>query len=382
MTDSHSAQGKPLHPARRFFAWPIKTIDDGLESRRDNFLLLRLFAASLVIYRHGGAMTGGAGFRDFIPWLGWGTDSGKVAVDIFFLVSGFMITGSYLRRRHLLDFLWARVLRIFPAYIFCLVLCAAVLGAMYTKLPIADYYRNPGVLHYVLQNIKLQSHMIWQLPGVFTNNPQRATVNGSIWTLPAEARMYLWIALLGAIGLLSRRWLASSVIAILFVLGILRPDSSILMLPDIYLHVAAMFALGAICYIHRRTIPVGWHYFLMLAAVAFLLRYTIVYPFAFGIALAQFCFAFAYCIPWYGFNRFGDYSYGVYLWGCPMQQTIAHIFPKLPPMGNSLAAFPLALALGILSWYAIEKQALKLKRVPNQLWLKWKIQRQATADLP
>ena len=224
--------------------------------------------------------------------------------------------------------------------------------------------------------------MIWQLPGVFTDNPQRATINGSIWTLPAEARMYLWIALLGAIGLLSRRWLVSAVIAILFVVGIVRPDSAILMLPDIYLHVATMFALGAICFIHRNIIPVGWHYFLLLVVLTYLLRNTTVYPFAFGIALAQFCFAFAYCISWYGFNCFGDYSYGVYLWGCPMQQTIAHIFPNLPPIGNSLVAFPLALVLGILSWYAIEKQALKLKRIPNQLWIKWKVQRQASADMP
>jgi peptidoglycan/LPS O-acetylase OafA/YrhL len=362
--------------------WQARTLEDGLESRRDNFLLLRLLAASLVIYRHGGAMTGGAGFRDFIPWLGWGTDSGKVAVDIFFLVSGFMITGSYLRRRHLTDFLWARMLRIFPAYIFCLTACAFILGAVYTTLPYADYYRNPDVIHYVLQNMKLQSTMIWKLPGVFVDNPQRATINGSIWTLPAEARMYLWVGLLGLLGVLSRRWLGSLVIATLFSIGIFWPTNPILMLPDIYLHVAGMFALGAICYIYRKKIPAGWPYFLLMAALTFLLRETILYPFAFGLALSQFCFAFAYCIPWYGFNRFGDYSYGVYLWGCPMQQTIAHHFPNLPPIGNSLLAFPLALALGVLSWHVIESQALKLKRLPNQLWAKLKMKYTAHTELP
>jgi peptidoglycan/LPS O-acetylase OafA/YrhL len=374
MAGSNSLTNQVPHLLRWIRLRSIHTLDEGLKSRRDNFLLLRFLAASLVIYRHGGAMTGGAGFRDFIPWLGWGTDSGKVAVDIFFLVSGFMISGSYLRRQHLPDFLWARVLRIFPAYLLCLVLCAFVLGAIYTKLPVWDYYRSPDVIHYVLQNLKLQSSMVWQLPGVFTDNPQRATINGSIWTLPAEAHMYLWVALLGLLGVISRRWLGSLIIAALFAVGMIWPESNILMLPDIYLHVAGMFGLGAICYIHRDIIPAGWPCFLLLAGLAFLLRNTPAYPFAFGIALAQFCFAFAYCIPWHGFNRLGDYSYGLYLWGCPMQQTIAHHFPTLSPMGNSLLAFPLALALGVLSWHLLEKQALKLKRVPSQLWKKWKLQ--------
>jgi peptidoglycan/LPS O-acetylase OafA/YrhL len=358
----------------------IKTLGEGLKSRQDNFLLLRLLAASLVIYRHGGAMTGGTGFRDFVPWLGWGTDSGKVAVDIFFLVSGFMITGSYLRRQHLFDFLWARLLRIFPAYLFCLALCAIVLGALFTTLSLRDYFHHPDVLHYVLQNLKMQPSMVWQLPGVFKDNPQRATINGSIWTLPAESRMYLGIAAIGVLGLLSRRWLASLVIAFLFAVIMIDPIRVVAVLPDIYLHVAAMFALGAFCFVQRSLIPVGWPCVLLLAALACLLRNTGAYPFVFGLALAEFCFAFAYCIPWHGFNRFGDYSYGVYLWGCPMQQTIAHEFPALSPLGNSLAAFPLALALGVLSWYLIEKPSLTLKRAPDRLWARLKAHRRTPAD--
>lgn len=360
----------------------IKTLDEGLQSRQDNFLLLRLLAASLVIYRHGGAMTGGTGFRDFIPWLGWGTDSGKVAVDIFFLVSGFMITGSYLRRQHLFGFLWARVLRIFPAYLFCLALCAGILGALFTTVSVRAYFHDPDVLHYVLQNLKMQPSMVWQLPGVFTDNPQRATINGSIWTLPAESRMYLGVAALGVLGLLSRRWLASLVLALLFAVVMINPSRVAVVLPDIYLHVAAMFALGALCFVQRKLIPVGWPCVLLLAALACLLSSTGAYPFAFGLALAEFCFAFAYCIPWHGFDRFGDYSYGVYLWGCPVQQTIAHEFPALSPLANSLAAFPLALALGVLSWYLIEKPSLTLKHAPDRLWARWKAYRKTAAELP
>ncbi|OOG62771.1 hypothetical protein B0E46_11095 [Rhodanobacter sp. B04] len=371
MTHAPEQTDQSRYPGKLRILKSVKALDTGLRGKQDNFLLLRLLAAALVIYRHGGAVTGGSGFRDLLPWLGWGIDSGKLAVDMFFVVSGFMITGSYLRRKHLFDFLWARILRIFPAYLFCLVVSSFVLGAVYTNMPTSAYLKDPVVLNYVIQNIKLQTHMAWQLPGVFVDNPKLDTINGSIWTLPAEARMYLWAAALGLFGALSRRWLGSLVIAALLLLGIFLPNSAILMLPDIYLHIAAMFALGALCYLHRCIIPIGWPCVAVLGVTAYLLRDTAVYPYAFGITLAQFCFSFAYCTPWHGYNRFGDYSYGLYIWGFPMQQVIAHHFPTLPPLANSLMAFPLALSLGILSWHAIEKPALKLKRVPAQLWKKW-----------
>ena len=72
----------------------IATVADGLAGGRDNFLLLRLLAASLVIYGHAPAITGGRGWPDVFVRLGWGSYSGDLAVDVFFVVSGFMIAGS------------------------------------------------------------------------------------------------------------------------------------------------------------------------------------------------------------------------------------------------------------------------------------------------
>jgi len=361
----------------RYYRWgslfPIKTLDDGLKCHNDNFLLLRFLAACMVIYRHGGAITGGSGFWDIIPWLGWGTDSGKIAVHIFFIVSGFMVTGSYMRRNNLSEFLWARLLRIFPAYIFCLVLSSLVLGAIYTTESMHEYYMNHGVYHYIFHNMSMQTNMVWKLPGVFIDNPKRATINGSIWTLPAESRMYLWVALVGLSGLLSRRWLATTFIVAMLIIGVVRPHSALLMTPDIYLELGGMFALGAICYIHRDRITVGWLWVLILAISSYSLRSTEIYPYIFAATLAQFCFSFAYSIPWYWFNRFGDYSYGIYLWGFPMQQVIAHEFPNLTPIENSLTALPLALTLAVISWHLIEKQALRMKILPAQFMLTMKM---------
>jgi peptidoglycan/LPS O-acetylase OafA/YrhL len=279
-----------------------------------------------------------------------------------------------LRRQHLVNFLWARILRIFPAYLFCLVLCAYLLGAIYTTTRLPKYLGNHALPHYVIQNLKLQTSMVWTLPGVFEGNPKTATVNGAIWTLPGEFRMYLWVALTGLLGVLSRRWLCTLLIATLAGLGIVYPEREMLMIPTVYLGLAGMFGLGVFCYVHRQHIPVGWPYAALAALLAYLLHDTPLSPFVFGLALAQFAFAFAYCTPWYGFNRLGDYSYGIYLWGFPMQQVVAHQFPALSPNCNAGCAFPLAWAMAFISWHIVEKPALSLKNLPERCWTKWRLQ--------
>lgn len=340
-----------------------KTLAEGLEGRQDNFLLLRFLAASLVIYGHGAAITGGKGLPELFTWLGWGMYSGDIAVNIFFAVSGFMIAGSYLRREHIVDFLWARILRIYPAFIFCLVISAFVIGPLYTSLPLTTYFADHDVVKYVTLNLHLKTTMAWDLPGVFATNPSRTTVNGAIWTLPAEFRMYLWVGLLGLLGILKRRWICVLVLMALFVRGIVQPENILWVPYSGFLRLAGYFLLGTFCYVNRTAIPVGWAYVAGLALVAWALRSTPVYPYAFAIALVEFAFTFAYCTPWYGFNRFGDYSYGIYLWGFPMQQIIAHHHPGLSPIENALCAFVLALGSAIISWHFIEKPALSLKGV-------------------
>jgi len=348
----------------------ITTAADGLAVGRDNFLLLRLLAASLVIYGHAPAITGGRGWPDIFVWLGWGSYSGDLAVNVFFVVSGFMIAGSYLRRRHLGDFLWARLLRIYPAYLLCLLGTAVVLGAVCTGLPLHYYYGSHEVMRYVSKNVQLGKGLVWELPGVFTGNPKLAYVNGSIWTLPAEVRMYLWVALAGVLGILSRRWCCHLLLAALFVCGLLAPAHVPLVPLASFLRLAGYFALGVFCCVNRERIPTGWWCVAVLAALAWLLHATPLYPFAFALALTAFVFAFAYASPWLGCLRFGDYSYGLYLWGYPMQQLVAHLAPRLTPAGNILLAWPLAMLLAVLSWHLVEQPALRLKSLPGAMQAK------------
>ena len=137
-------------------------------------------AAAMVIYGHSTAITGGVGANDLFRAAGWGTYSGSIAVDIFFVTSGFMVTGSYIRDPRWLRFLLSRSLRILPACLVCVTLCALLLGAVHTTQPMLAYYTDPATWSYIGNNMSFTSDLQWNLPGVFADNPRRATINGSL----------------------------------------------------------------------------------------------------------------------------------------------------------------------------------------------------------
>lgn len=362
----------------------VRTLAEASAQGQDNFLLLRLLAASLVIYGHGPAISGDTSHLDLFVRLGWGSYSGALAVNAFFVISGFMISGSYLRRRHLPSFLWARVLRIYPAYAFCLLVSAYVLGAIFTNMPVADYLHDHQVMRYVSKNLELGRYLAYYLPGVFTGNQVGGAVNGSIWTLPAEIRMYLWVAMAGVTGVLARRYLANLLMLGLLAWGLLRPGSLPLVPLADFVPLAGYFALGAFCFVNRQWVYVGWPVAAVTALAAWVTHGSVMYPFAMALALASFLFAFAYDTRWYGYNRFGDYSYGLYLWGFPVQQVVAHQIPGASSLANSAIAWPLALAMAVFSWHVVEKPALTLKALPRKIyaWVRGVIRRDGGRAMP
>lgn len=345
----------------------LKTIADALDQESDNFLLLRFIAASMVIYGHASAISGGYAPTDIFVSLGWGEYSGAIAVDLFFVISGFLVTGSYFRRQRIIDFAWARFIRIMPAFAACLILCALVLGPLFSTHSMSDYFSSSETYSYIWKNIRLNTDLAWDLPGTFAGNPKRTTINGSIWTLPAEVRMYVWVALFGLAGAIRRRWVFNIILVGIFVFSFFRPENIPLVPVESFVRLAALFGLGGFCYINRSWIPIHGVLLLAICAAAWLFRETMFYPALFAIAEVLFVFWFGYNTPWKGFNRFGDYSYGIYLWGFPIQQTVAALAPNLPSLVNALFGFFGALTLAIASWHAIEKPALRLKGVSTAL---------------
>lgn len=179
--------------------------------------------------------------------------------------------------------------------------------------------------------------------------------------------MYLWVALVGGLAILSRRAYCNIVLAGLFVLGLVAPDHLLMVPLQAFVRLAGFFALGVFCYINRDVVPANGWLAVALAALTWLLRNTPLYPFAFGLAEAAFVFWFAYRTRWHGYNGFGNYSYGIYLWCFPMQQIMAHHFPTATPLANAALRLPLATLLAVVSWHLVEKPASLLKSMPRKL---------------
>lgn len=335
-------------------------VAEGLAKREDNFLLLRVIAALLVIYGHSFHIAPNGSMKEVFVASGWGIYSGDIAVDMFFVISGFMVAGSFIRQPDLWEFMKARILRIVPAYLACLIILSVVLGPLLTSLPIGEYFHHREVWRYVRTNLRFSSEMQFTLPGVFSSNPHDA-VNGSLWTLPGEFRMYVFVAVLGALGILARRALATIVIVGLIVVGLWTPWN--LPLHPEWVRLAGYFSLGILVFLFKQEISVSSAGLVAAVFAAYLCRGLDVYGLVFAIALSYFCFWFAYIPRLPRLDAWGDPSYAIYLWGWPSQQILVKLFPGMTSLVNFVLAAVVATALGYISWYLIEKPCLRLKHV-------------------
>ena len=159
--------------------------------QNDNFDLLRLIAALMVLWSHQHVLLG---FPEPVVSAIEGS-LGTLGVCIFFGISGYLNALSLLRRRSAGSFLIGRALRIYPALIACIAFCV-ILGAFVTT-DSANYY-GLKTLKFFVQNSTLLGTEV-RLPGVFKSNIYPEAVNGSIWTLPIEVTLYIGFALLALI---------------------------------------------------------------------------------------------------------------------------------------------------------------------------------------
>jgi peptidoglycan/LPS O-acetylase OafA/YrhL len=286
--------------------------------------------------------------------------SATIAVNMFFFVSGFLVTASYVRRHSLWTFVKSRALRIYPALAVCVILCTFVLGPAVTVLPLRTYFSDPRTYLFFAVNGSLLAIRSF-LPGVFEANHFFGVVNGSLWTLPGEAQMYAYVAAMGVLGVLYRRLRFAIALAFLVAFAVVAHHRvNLVSLPDYY-GFGGFFAAGACCWMFRDRVPVNGPLLVALIGLCFITYARPVYWPVFAVTTAYFCLWFIYVPGLQFLDGVGDYSYGLYLYGFPMQQLVAWRFPALGPWALFATSFPLALGLGIASWHLVEKPALTLK---------------------
>jgi peptidoglycan/LPS O-acetylase OafA/YrhL len=354
-------------------------------TRDNNFNLLRFLAAVLVLYAHSYYLTASQGdvFAKFL-----GIDGGKIALDVFFITSGFLVANSLFIRNNPLAFIWARILRIYPALIVAVLFCIVAVGLFFTTETTSNYLSDPQTQRFLLKNTTMFSiYVEWNLPGVFLNNPHSRALNGSLWTLPVEIRMYVYLFLLGTSLIYLQRWINKNIFKFIF-LSIALIAIAIQTFSYIYgsmptygtcffnvffrgpppsdaLRLFTSFFIGSAFYMWRDHIVISSKLFF---AILFLFFLLVIYDkklflICYSILLPYLVFYLAY-IPKgtiRRFNHFGDYSYGLYIYAFPVQQSIAALFPNISVSKMILLAFVISFILAFLSWHLIEKRCLKMK---------------------
>ena len=177
---------------------------DILSPDRNNFAAIRLAMALSVLVSHSWWLATGQSALE--PLHAWTQHTlGEHAVQVFFFLSGVVVAQSLFKSGSLLDFLAARVLRIFPALIACVLLTAVVLGPLVSAGSLGAYFADRGWLAYIAKTLSLSTGSA-PLPGVFADVPVKGLVNLSLWTLKYEVTCYAALALFGLAALRLPKW--------------------------------------------------------------------------------------------------------------------------------------------------------------------------------
>ncbi|HXE24625.1 MAG TPA: acyltransferase [Roseiarcus sp.] len=336
--------------------------------RDNNFTLLRFSAAMTVLFAHSVAVLGLPPEREFF-FDRLGFSLGEMGLDMLFVTSGFLVTASLVGRQNLIAYLWARILRVYPGMWVMLVLTVFVLAPTLTSLPRDAYYTSPMTWEYFRKCATLIGGVRYSLPGVFETVPLKSEFNGSLWTMPVEVRMYLylaaiWVALaiLPAFRLKVMRFVLPLSAAALLVF-VLSPRLTGGAVNGANIRVF-MFLYGSSLYLWRDKVPLGpWLLAGILAALALASFDKTVFFIVYVFSLAPLVLHLVY-VPRgriRAFNDWGDYSYGVYIYAFPVQQTLAFLFPGLSLGAMMASSAAVSVAIAILSWKLIEERALAMK---------------------
>jgi peptidoglycan/LPS O-acetylase OafA/YrhL len=342
-----------------------RSLDAALAGEENSFNAVRLLAAAAVVVSHSFALLRGELVGEPLYGLTPYT-LGQHAVTVFFALSGLMLARSWDRNPDILRFARARLLRIYPALIACGLVTALLVGALATRLPLAEYLSSRETLSYPVLVGALFNGA--RLPEVFATGPQPGAVNYSLWTIKYELAAYVAFGVAAVLGLAGRRLLilfaVTALVGAVYVLERVEPVGKLAPAVPMGRFFLA-FTLGAAAYYWRERLPLRLDLLAAATLAAFAMQ-------ALVSDLAEAAFV---ALASYGALVFGslrargpaalagrhDVSYGLYLYGWPVQQLILP-YAEWHPLAHAAAATAIALVLATLSWFLVEKPALALKR--------------------
>lgn len=348
----------------------ISTKDIIQNNKYNNFHLIRHAAALMVIIGHAYPITGQVGIPSV---LGMGIHT--LGVKIFFVLSGYLIVDSYLRDPNLFRFFLRRILRLFPALLFVVIATIFIIGPYATVVNLTDYFSNLQTYLY-LRNIAL--YIIYYLPGVFEDNPIKFAMNGSLWTLPVEFFCY---TLIGLILLLKNRnliiFISLSLFFVicfwLYTLNTTKTDTLLVIYATNVKASASIiiyFLIGSVIRLFNIAKKLSLQFFIIALIFFVSIPNFSLIQFAAPLVLIPVgTFSFAFSKPILKWINKGDISYGLYLWAFPIGQLLYNKQIATTLYTSIFFTILFTVPVAFLSWYLIEKPALRLKpRIKTSLY--------------
>ncbi len=334
--------------------------------RHNNFNILRLIFASTVIVSHSYPLTNNE--EIFQKISNNQIDLGGLSVNIFFIISGFLVFKSIWYSKSVFNYIWKRVLRLFPALLVVLIVTLIVVLFVNTS---ANILKQRDFYTYLPRNLSLY-RIQHNIKNVFEYNPYPRGINGSLWTLSYEFTMYMFI--------LPFIWLKKfrkevSLILLLFIfciacycdffrprflqniIGIISINSTL------FYRLLVFFISGAILtFVNFKAIKSKIAILLLTLSLIFAVWFDF-YKYA-----SPFLLPILVIMTGLSYNKFfwkltektGDLSYGIYIYGFLVQQTLMNFFDMNPIELMSSALF-LTPVFAYFSWHIVEKKALKYK---------------------
>jgi len=332
-------------------------LSDVAKGHNNNFNIMRMLASTGVLISHAYPLSLGRGVGDPIHAI-FGISLGTACVMIFFCISGFFVAGSFEKNPSVKKFILARSLRLFPALFVCLI-ATILLASLLTESEPRHYWS--ATPQYFFYNFTLFFGQN-ELPGVFKENIFSPTINGSLWTLNFEVMLYFIVLALGVSGFLAKKKKFLIFLAVFLSLLLLSKFFEFPYRANLILKLGYPFMSGVVFWVWRRSIPftisftAGSAIYITISCFLPLPHFTI------WIAATYIIFFLGYSeIPSLKiYNRFGDYSYGVYIYAFPIQQIYVQLGTE-NPLQNIALSLPTACICAVLSWHFIESPALRLK---------------------
>ncbi|MFY9906980.1 MAG: acyltransferase [Terriglobales bacterium] len=324
--------------------------------RNNNFDLIRLVLASVVVIVHCHDLS----LQPGLAWLTIWLDSG-IAVKGFFAISGCLIVASYERSSSLRDYFEKRMRRILPAYWASLVL-SLIVGSIFTALPLPIFLRSLETVKYVGANLVFANFLCPSLPGVFVDNPATSAMNGALWTIKVEIGFYLSVPI---IVWCCRKFGTTPILGSIFVAGILfdilcgyiRHPEWTHQLPG----QLPYFIVGAAVYYNAERFRRYGLLIVGAATVLYVCKLKIDWVLFQASSVSVLVLAAALLTPKLtGLTKYGDFSYGVYIYHFPVIQAliVMGLFRRAPYLAMAVVVCIVAL-LSAISWFTLERPVLR-----------------------